>query len=208
LRRAPLLLLGAGGHAASCIDVIEQHGGYDITGLVGAAGDFGLEVLGHKVIGVDADLPALLTGTANALVAVGQLTTPTARMRLYQLLCDTGFILPAIVSARAYVSRHAQLGPGSIVMHGAVVNARATVGCNCIINSHALVEHDAVVADHCHVATAAIVNGGARIGSGTFLGSGSCVRESVTVGERCVIGMGQDVRFDCASDAKQSVSAR
>jgi len=30
-----LILIGAGGHAHACIDVIEQHGQYHIAGLVG-----------------------------------------------------------------------------------------------------------------------------------------------------------------------------
>jgi tetrahydrodipicolinate N-succinyltransferase len=40
-----------------------------------------------------------------------------------------------------------------------------------------------------------------QIGTGTFVGSQSCVRQGIRVGERCVIGMGQQVLKDCANDA-------
>jgi sugar O-acyltransferase (sialic acid O-acetyltransferase NeuD family) len=187
---ASILLVGAGGHAAACVDVIESDGRFTIAGLVGSSADGGKRVLGYTVLGTDDDLPRLVSRHPNALVAVGHIDTAEPRIRLFQQLQRLGYALPAIVSPRAYVSRHAALGAGTIVMHGAIVNAGAVVGSNCIINSQALVEHDAVIADHVHIATAAVVNGGVRIGTGTFVGSNATVRQGVTIGERCFIAMG------------------
>lgn len=197
MSRASILLLGAGGHARACIDVIEQEARFVVAGLVGLPEEIGTRVLGYPVLGCDADLPALVDGTATALIAVGQIKTPEPRMRLFVLLEQSGCALPVVASPRAYVSPHATVGPGTIIMHGAVVNAGAVVGRNCIINSHSLVEHDVVIADHCHIATAAAINSGVRIGARTFIGSGSSVRQCVSIGERCVIGMGQRVLTDC-----------
>jgi sugar O-acyltransferase (sialic acid O-acetyltransferase NeuD family) len=194
-----LLLVGAGGHAVSCIDVIEQHGEFKIAGLIGSASEIGSTVLGYRVLGTDEELPSLAARYGTALIAVGQIKTPDTRVRLFAQLTGTGCRLATIVSPRAYVSAHAALGVGSIVMHGAVINARASVGRNCIVNSMALIEHDAVVSDHCHIATAAVLNGGVTVGAGTFVGSQSSIRQGVTVGERCVIGMGQQVLADCVS---------
>ena len=193
----PILLVGAGGHARACIDVIEQDGRFAVVGLVGLPDEVGTRMLGYAVVGTDGDLSALLVDYAHALITVGQIKTPEPRMRLFDLVQRSGCTLPAIVSPRAYVSPHATVGAGTIVMHGAIVNAGAAVGRNCIINSQSLVEHDAVIADHCHISTAAAVNGGVRIGAGSFIGSGSSVRQDVTIGERCLIGMGQRVLADC-----------
>jgi sugar O-acyltransferase (sialic acid O-acetyltransferase NeuD family) len=195
--KAPILLVGAGGHARACIDVLEQEGRFAVAGLVGLPHEVGTQMLGHPVLGTDADLPALLGDYAHALVTIGQIKTPEPRMRLFDLLEQNGCALPVIVSPRAYVSSHATLGAGTIVMHGAVVNAGVVVGRNCIINSQSLVEHDVVIADHCHIATAAAINSGVHIGAGTFIGSNSSVRQCINVGERCLIGMGQRVLADC-----------
>jgi sugar O-acyltransferase (sialic acid O-acetyltransferase NeuD family) len=192
-----ILLVGAGGHARACIDVIEQEGRFTVAGLVGLPNEVGSRILGYPVLGTDADLPVLLGDYAHALVTVGQIKTPQPRIRLFDLLEQNGNSLPAIVSPRAYVSPHASLGLGTIVMHGAVVNAGAVVGRNCIINSQSLVEHDVVIADHCHIATAAAINSGVRIGAGTFIGSNSSVRQCIHIGEQCLIGMGQRVLADC-----------
>lgn len=185
-----ILLLGGGGHAHACIDVIEGSQGYRIKGVVQSKKDGSDPVLGYPIIGRDEDVPKLLQSIPFALVTVGQIKTPIIRMRLYEFLKACGAKLPVIVSPRAYRSTRALVGEGSILMHASVVNAQARVGANCIVNSMALIEHDVVVGNHCHVATGARLNGGVRIGSGTFIGSGAILKEGVEVGEGSIIGAG------------------
>ena len=196
-RDPTLLLVGAGGHARACIDLIEQEGRFVVKGLVGLSKEVGLAILNNPVLGTDEDLSTLLGHCANAIIAVGQIKTPDPRIRLFDLLQQNNCALPTIMSPRAYVSPHANLEAGTIVMHGAVINAGAVVGKNCIINSQSLVEHDVVIADHCHIATAATINSGVCIGTGTFIGSNSSVKQGVSIGDRCVIGMGQQVLANC-----------
>lgn len=193
-----LLLVGAGGHARACIDVIEQEGRFVIIGLIGQSHEVGSTVLGYSVLGTDADFSVLHKKSANALITVGQIKTPEVRQKLFEQLKIVGYVFPTIVSPHACVSKHARLGEGTIVMHGAIVNASAVVGRNGIVNSQALIEHDVVVADHCHIATAAAINSGVQIGVGTFIGSNSSVRQGVKIGANCVVGMGQRVLADCA----------
>jgi sugar O-acyltransferase (sialic acid O-acetyltransferase NeuD family) len=197
-----IVLVGAGGHAVACIDVVEQHGGFQVAGLIGTAAEVGTSVLGHPVLGSDEQLADLAARYRNALVAVGHIKTSEPRTRLFATLVELGYALPVIVSPRAYVSRHASVGSGTIVMHGAVVNAGARVGRNCILNSMSLVEHDAVIGDHCHLATAASVNGGAAVGARSFVGSHSSIREQVRIGDDCLIGMGCRVLHDCAAGTR------
>lgn len=198
----PILLVGAGGHAKACVDVIEQDGRFSIYGLVGQADEVGRTILGYPVLGADLDLPNLFRKCKNALITIGQIKSPKPRTRLFELLEENGFHLPTIVSPLAFVSPHAEIGRGTIVMHGAIVNAGAVVGHNCILNSKSLVEHDTVVDEHCHISTGAIVNGSAHVGAGTFIGSGSVVRQCVEIGERCVIGMGLSVLADCDAETQ------
>ncbi len=196
------MLAGAGGHARACIDVIEQEARFHVVGLLGLRSELGTSVLGYPVLGTDEDLVKVLADASDALVTVGQIKSPDLRVRLFELLVRRECGLPVIISPRAYVSPHATIGAGSIVMHGAVVNAGAFIGRNCIINSQSLVEHDVSIADHCHIATAATINSGVRIGMGTFVGSGSSVRQGINVGERCLVGMGARVVADCEAGTR------
>jgi len=189
-----LILIGSGGHAQACIDVIEQQNQYRIAGLVGMPGEMDTRHLGYQVIATDKDLPELVKEYQYAFITVGQIQSPDTRIHLYQKAVQHGFLLPTIIAPTAYVSRHVTVGAGTIVMHGAIVNAGAKVGNNCIINNRALIEHEAVVEDNCHISTGAILNGKVRVGSGSFIGSGSIIRECVNIGRGCIVGMGTCVR--------------
>ncbi len=202
-----ILLVGAGGHAGSCIDVIEQDGRYRIAGLVGTRSEVGDELFGYRVLGSDDDLPSLIASCQRALVTVGQIKSAEPRIALFERLQALHCELPTIVSPRAQVSRHAVIGAGTIVMHGAVVNAGARVGRNCIVNTLALIEHDVVIGDHCHIATAAVLNGGVQVGTGTFVGSNVSVKQGVWIGNHCVIGMGLTVRKSWDSGVSSASSS-
>ncbi|NTW98600.1 MAG: acetyltransferase [Geobacteraceae bacterium] len=192
-----IILIGAGGHAHSCIDVIEHQGKYHITGLVGMSHEMHDKHLGYQVIATDDDLPQLLKEYGcYALISLGQILSPDSRIRLYYQAIKLGFQFPVIIAPTAYVSPHATLGAGTIVMHGAIVNAGAKVGDNCIINNRSLLEHDATAEDHCHISTGAILNGGVTIGARSFVGSGTVIKEGVIIGNDCVIGMGLSVRHN------------
>ena len=207
-----IILIGAGGHTASCIDVIESDGRFRVAGLVGTEDELHQRVCGYEVIATDRDLQRLVREYRYALVTVGQIKAAESRRRLYEGARAAGFELPVIVSPHARVSQHAHIGEGSIIMYGAMLNADVRVGANCIINSNALVEHGAEVGDHCHIATGVIINGDVRVGAGSFVGSGALTRNGVSIGTGSVVGMGTVVRRDLpdgtthwSSDARSSV---
>jgi sugar O-acyltransferase, sialic acid O-acetyltransferase NeuD family len=195
------LLLGAGGHALSCIDVIEREGRFDIVGLTGVPEEVGRSILGYEVIGTEADLAAFSSRAGSALVTVGQIKNPEPRKRLFAAAKAAGYRMATVISPSATVSAHARLGEGTIVMHGAVINTGASVGQNCIVNSCALLEHGTEIGDDTHVSTGAMVNGDARIGRECFIGSGALIRNGISVGDRCIIGMGERILRDRAPDS-------
>ena len=189
-----IILLGTGGHARSCIDVIEQNNNCLIAGLVEKKDSKINLFSGYPILGSDEDLNDLRKKYKNVLIALGQIRSPEMRKTLYFRLKVLKYFFPVIISPLAYVSSNAEIGEGTIVMHGAIVNAGAKIGANCIINSTALIEHDAVIGDHCHVATGAIINGGVKINQGTFIGSGSRLKQKISIGKNCVIGIGSIVK--------------
>lgn len=189
----PLMLIGCGGHARSVIDVVESSGRWHVHGLVGLPDQVSEEVLGYPVLGSDQDLPSLRQQCAHALLAVGQIGLSTQRQRLGAELKRLGFWLPVVISGRAHVSCHAQLGEGTSVAHGVIVNAGACVGDHCILNSNSLIEHDAVIGDYCHISTGVLVNGGTKIGASSFIGSGAVLREGLDLPPQTVISAGKRV---------------
>jgi sugar O-acyltransferase (sialic acid O-acetyltransferase NeuD family) len=196
MKKIELILIGAGGHSRSCIDTIEQEGKYRIGGLVGLNQDVGSSQFGYEVLATDSELDDLAKQFQYAFLAIGQIHSPEPRIRLYEKLVAAGFVLPSIVAPSAYVSPHAKVGAGTIVMHGAILNAGVTVGNNCIINTQALLEHDSQVSDHCHISTGAILNGDTSVGTGSFVGSAAVIKEGVSVGAGSLVGMGLALRHN------------
>jgi sugar O-acyltransferase (sialic acid O-acetyltransferase NeuD family) len=194
MNKPDIILIGAGGHAHACIDVIEQQNKFRIAGLVGSPNEINNRCLDYNVIATDKDLRALSKEYQYVLITVGQIESPDVRIRLYQNAAFLGFTFPVVVSPRAYVSKHATVAAGTIIMHDAIVNPGAKIGSNCIINTRALIEHNASVDDSCHISTGAILNGNARVGSGSFLGSGSIVKQNISLGKGCIVGIGIVVR--------------
>lgn len=176
-----ILLIGGGGHCRSVIDVIEQENRFEIAGIIDTKELVGSEVLGYKILGNDEDLNDLRHHYKYALITVGQIKSPEIRIKLFEMLKSFGYELPVVISPLAYVSKHATVGEGTIIMHHALINANVTIGQNCIINTKALIEHDAIIEDNCHISTGAIINGGAHVKAGTFYGSNATCKEYVHV---------------------------
>ena len=182
-----ILLIGSGGHARSCIDVIERGGQYTIVGLIGKKNELGATVFGYDIIGEDCDMAQLRGKFSYALVCIGQIRDSTPRINAFNKLIEHEYILPSVISPLAYISSHATIGRGTIVMHGAIVNSGSTIGENCILNSRCLIEHDSEIKDHCHVSTGAILNGNTYLGEGSFVGSSAVIENGARIDKGAVI---------------------
>ena len=75
-----LILIGGGGHCASCIDVIEQAGQFDIAGIVDkdVTSD---SMLGYPIVGNDDDLQALRSSYDYALITICLLYTSSEQVK-------------------------------------------------------------------------------------------------------------------------------
>ena len=191
-----LLLIGSGGHAKSCIDVIENSKRFKIVGLIGNEHEIKNKVGNYEVIGVDDDLEILSKTTKYALITIGQIKTFKKKMDLFIKAKKYGYELPAIISPFAYVANDVLIGEGTIVMHGVIINSGSKIGKNCIINTRSLIEHEVEVEDHCHISTGTILNGQVKVKSKSFLGSGTIIRENITIEEESLIGMGKIISKD------------
>ena len=176
-----ILLVGGGGHCKSVIDVIEQEGRFEIAGIVEKYKGESKALFGYALIGSDDELATLRKEYKYALVTVGQIYSNSIRRKLFEQLKALDFTLPSIISPYAYVSPHASIDEGSVVMHHAIINAAAKVGKNCIINTKALLEHDVVVEDHTHISTNAILNGNVCVKANSFVGSSAIAKEGVVI---------------------------
>lgn len=196
MNKQKIILIGGGGHCKSCIDVIKLQDNYSIEGILDLKETPGQQIDGYPVLGNDDLIKELVERNYYFLITVGQIKSAQIRIKLFEKLRKHNAEVATVISPKAYVSPHAEIGIGSIVLHGAIINAGAVVGQNAIINSLSLVEHDVKVGNHTHISTGALVNGGCSIGGNIFIGSGSVIANNVNVADNIVIGAGSLVLKD------------
>jgi len=196
MHKEKLILIGGGGHCKACIDVIEQCSEYEIAGILDDASLVGKDVLGYKIVGTDNDIPKYIEMSYFFLITIGQIKSSEKRKKAFLFLLENRASIATVLSPRSYISKHAEIGIGSIVMHNVIVNAAAKVGMNCILNTGSDIEHDVVIGNHTHISTLAVVNGDCKIGNGVFLGSSSSVSGQINIGDDVTIGSGSIVIRD------------
>ena len=185
-----IILIGGGGHCKSVIDVIEHEAKYKIAGIIDKPELINKKILGYPIIGNDLELENFAKKYQYALITIGHIKSSSLRIRLFDLAKSAGFLLPTIVSPKAYISKHSKIGYGNVIMNNAIINANTSIGNNCIINSKALIEHDCSVNDHCHISTNVTINGGSKIGAGCFIGSNATIINNITIKENSFIKAG------------------
>ena len=186
-----IILIGAGGHCKSCIEVLENLNSFKISGVIDRDGSKETHFMNYPILGYDRDLIDLKNKYSYAHIAIGQFKNVNKRKELYINLKNLGFTLPSIIAKTAYVSKNSHIGEGTIVMHQAFINSGAIIGKNCIINTKSLIEHDVIVNDFCHIATGAIVNGGVKVGENSFIGSQSTTKQNIKISSNSFVKAGE-----------------
>ncbi|MGQ7791822.1 acetyltransferase [Faunimonas sp. B44] len=191
-RGSSLALLGASGHGRVVADTAH------------AAGWSGIAFFDDRFPALRANGPWEVRGGSEALfetlgaydgvlVAIGD---NAARLRHHLRLREAGALIATIVHPRAWVSPHSRLGPGSVVMAGAMINIGAEIGEAVIVNTSASVDHDCVLGDGVHVSPGAHLAGGVTVGEGAWIGIGASVRHGIRIGAGTLVGAGAAVVRD------------
>ena len=195
-----IIIIGSGGHAKSCIDIIVNQNLYEICGIVDH--EVGSKILGHTIIGNDDDLEVIFKKFKNAVIGIGQIEDNSARISIYNNLKKIGFKLPIIISKNSFISKYTEIGEATFIMQGAILGPETVIGKNCIINTFASIEHGAFIGDNTHISTGALINGDVRIGKDSFVGSGAIIRNGVNIGRNCFIKMGSIVDQNIGDNEK------
>jgi sugar O-acyltransferase (sialic acid O-acetyltransferase NeuD family) len=202
MSKTKILLIGAGGHASSCIDLIEETGKFKIIGIIGTEFEIGNKILGYEVIGNDSEIEKFKSLAKDVVLGVGQIKSAEKRIQIVDDLLSKGFNFHSVVSPHSHISKSSQVGVGTVVMHNATINTGTNIGNYSIINTGAILEHGTSVGDYSHISTGVILNGESKIGNSTFVGSGSVIKEQVKIGNNCLVGMGQVVKNDLPDNTR------
>ena len=188
-----IILIGAGGHAQSVLEVFQEPGQhYNVVGILDDQyKEIGV-LMGIPLLGDISLAPKLFgDGIENAFLAIG---SNIKRMRAAESLST--FRFPAIISKYALPGSTTHVGDGSIIMPGACLRVGVRIGKHCIVNTNASVDHESVLSDFVHVAPGCAISGRVTLSEGVFLGTGSSVIDKISIGEWSTVGAGGTVVKD------------
>ena len=178
-----LLLVGAGGFGR----VVLEHATaiYDCAFL--DDGDATI-VDGVPVIGKTAEMASFYPEYKRLLVTIGN---NKLREQLYKEAATIGFTFPNIIHPSAYVSPHAHIGSGCVILNNAVVQNNAKCGDGCILNPGVELHHDSTIGSYCLVYTNSVVRSLTSVGNRVWIGSTATVSTSAIVPDDAIIGDGE-----------------
>lgn len=194
------VIMGAGGHGRVVADLVRTLG-HDVVGYA----DEDTDKLGIVVDSTGATV--VLDQTTVLCCARGEQRWPlaidavalgvgdnTARAQFLAQIPDA--MLSTLIHPRSWVSESAQLGPGSIVLAGALINSGANIGGAAIVNSGAIIEHDCALGIAVHISPGATLCGAVSVGARSWVAAAAVIIPGCKVGKGCVVGAGAVVIRD------------
>lgn len=194
---APLLIIGASGHAHALLALLQRHGGFQPVGLIDSFQTPGSRLHGLAILGGEEDVSRLCRthGVVHLLVAIGdngQRQAMTERLRAQM----PDAVFPSLVDPTAVVAADAQLAAGVVVMAQAHVGAGCVLETGSLLNTHASLDHDGGLNAYASLAPGVITGGRVHIGARSFIGLGSRVIQKVQIGRDTIVGAGALVLND------------
>lgn len=151
------------------------------------SGDFVNDVEVHTLPDASAKYP-----NACYVVAVGNWR---ARQDLSQKAEAAGLRPATLIAPDVLVSRHMQVGEGTVICPGSILTTNIRIGCYVQINVGCTISHDAVIEDFATLAPGVHVAGRVHIGRGAYLGTGAVIingseGDPMEIGPEAVVGAG------------------
>ena len=91
-----LYLFGGGGHALSCIDVIQKENKFKIKGIFDKKYDTGQKILNYPII-QETSISNKKSNFFFGLVCVGQIKTPGSRIKIFKEMIKKNFLFKTVL---------------------------------------------------------------------------------------------------------------
>lgn len=197
MNKNKIIIIGSGGHALSCLDLISKSKNFEFVGVVeidekqsGVKND----IFKNYLLGTDRDLPNLKKITSYIVIGIGQIRDLYKRMEMFINLKKLDYVIPNIKSNFSYISDNVKLGNGNQIFNNVTINSSVIIGDNNIFNTSSVIEHGVKIGNNCHISTGAIINGDCEIGDNTFIGSGAIISNNVKINKFSFIKAGEVIK--------------
>ena len=188
-----LIILGAGGHALSVADAAVSTG-WTVVGFYSPVGTGPASALGPVLPSLDS---LDLSDTAFALGIGANHSRETVAQDISKRFAQTEIV--SVLHATAWVSPHASVQSGAVILAHASVGPGSNVGGGALLNTGASLDRESSLGDYASLGPGARTGGNVSIGERTMIGIQAGILHGVTVGSDCVVGGHSFVNSDLGS---------
>ena len=170
-----LLIVGAGGFGRVVLEhaIKEYNCAFLDDGM-----EAGTVVDGVPVIGKTSELVKWYGEYKGLIVAIGN---NKLRERIYEEARGIGYSFPSIIHPSAYISPHATLDDGTIILNNAVVQNGAKAGIGLIMNPGTELHQDSEVGNCVLMYTNSVVRSLTHVGNRAWIGANATIGTGITV---------------------------
>lgn len=187
-----IVIIGIGGHASMCIDILLQNGEYNIVGFVDdnitIDNRYSLKFLGN----ISRIEKFSKFGLEQVVLGIGFLGDLKKRQKVYEYLCQYVKI-PTIIHKKAIVENSSIINSGCQIMAGAIIGSNVIIDKNCIINSGAIISHDSQIAKGSHITPGATLAGNVMIGECVTVGMCATIYMGLSISDYTIVPNGKSI---------------
>lgn len=195
-----LIIVGAGGHSAVILDIINSINKHKKTiNIVGFLDDNDkLETFqGYPILGKVENISDYYTND-NMYFIVG-IGDNYIRRSIVEKYLNINYI--TLIHETAVIGSDINIGNGTVIMPNVTINARTNIGEHSILNTGSIIEHDNNIGEFSHISPGVVLCGGVNIGENAHIGANSTVIQYKSIGDNCIIGAGSTVVRDIKSNS-------
>lgn len=190
----PLLIIGAGGHAAVLAEIIKLSR-RPVVGVVALQEQHIQGFNEYPYLGTDATIEQYDPATIQLINAVGAVSVQSNHYRdeLFKKYKQKGYSFATLIHPSAVIATTASIGEGVQIMAGVVVQPNVSIGNNTIINTRASIDHDCQIGESVHIAPGAILSGNIALGRKSHIGVGATLIQGLTIGDEVMVCAGATI---------------
>ena len=190
-----IILVGAGGHAVSCANVLVSLQ-YKIAAIVSPEPPASRKFLYYPHFRT---IEEAASGEASFFcLAIGH--NHTRSNVAEQIIEKYGKeSLPPIIHPFAHIAESAEVAPGAVVMPKAVIGAEVSIGLGCLVNTSASIDHESTMNEYSSLAPGVCTGGNILLGARSAICLGAHIVNNISVGEDAVVGASSLVLRDVSA---------
>ncbi len=179
------IFLGGGGFAIELYEYMSSDG-VEVAGYYAQSKNDELSEFIPYLGDMDATDDKDFDRTAKYIVAVRLIKY---RDKMIQFIEDHNLTAGSYVSSKAYYSRMAKLGKGTVIFPNAMVTGNPVVGDYLFMDSFSIISHGDVMGSNIVIGPGVIITGDSEIGNGVTFGVNSAILPGTKIGDNVEIAI-------------------